>query len=55
MIRDYLRAHPEEAQKYAEHKQKTVQKGVNTLLAYSDEKAAFMQNLLERAKEYNRR
>ncbi|WP_440393609.1 hypothetical protein [Paenibacillus sp. SAF-054] len=36
-------------------KQKNVQKGVTILLAYSVAKAAFMQNLLERAKEYNRR
>jgi GrpB-like predicted nucleotidyltransferase (UPF0157 family) len=52
MIRDYLRAHAVEAERYSEIKQRIVSQGARTLLRYSDEKNAFVEQLLARAKEW---
>lgn len=52
IIRDYLRAHAVEAERYSEIKQRIVSQGARTLLRYSDEKNAFMEKLLARAKEW---
>lgn len=48
-IRDYLRAHPDEQAAYAALKRSLTEARVNRLLAYSEQKAAFMMVLLERA------
>jgi len=55
LMRDYLREHCEEAQKYSELKLVTIKKGTTTLLAYSDEKEDFVGSLLERAKKWQRK
>ncbi|UUZ84509.1 GrpB family protein [Paenibacillus sp. P26] len=52
VIRNYLWANPGEAQRYGDFKCRIVQRGADTLLAYSDEKNEFVQNLLERAKTW---
>lgn len=49
LLRDYLRAHPAEAASYAQHKQQVFAAGHQTLLAYSESKAAFLSDLLQRA------
>ncbi len=48
-IRDYLRAHPAARSAYSALKQSIIAEGADLLLAYSDRKAAFMAELLERA------
>ncbi|MGG4343388.1 GrpB family protein [Paenibacillus lautus] len=50
MIREYLRAHAVEADRYSEIKQRIVSQGTRTLLRYSNEKNAFVEQLLARAK-----
>ncbi len=45
-LRDYLRAHPEEAAKYAEAKRAAVAGGARMLVAYSDGKKGVLDNLL---------
>ncbi|WP_339271013.1 GrpB family protein [Paenibacillus sp. FSL W8-0187] len=50
IIREYLRAHAVEAERYSEIKQRIVLQGTRTLLRYSDEKNAFVEQLLARAK-----
>lgn len=52
-IRDYLRTHPQVAEQYSMHKRESIQKGITTLLAYSDEKAEFVQSVLRQAKKYS--
>ena len=52
MIRDYLRAHAVEAERYSEIKRRIVSQGARTLLRYSNEKNAFIEQLLARAKEW---
>ena len=49
LLRDYLRAHPAEAACYAHHKQQVYTAGHQTLLAYSERKAVYLSNLLQRA------
>jgi GrpB-like predicted nucleotidyltransferase (UPF0157 family) len=49
-LRDYLRAHPEEAAKYAEAKRAAVAGGATTLLAYSAAKAPALAALIEKAR-----
>ncbi|MCQ6563827.1 GrpB family protein [Paenibacillus mendelii] len=51
LIRDFLRADPDAARQYSERKQSTINKGMTTLLAYSDDKAEYVSRLLERAKQ----
>lgn len=52
MIRDYLRAHALEAERYSEMKRQVVAQGARALLRYSDEKNAFVEKLLDRAKTW---
>jgi len=49
LLRDYLREHPEEAQRYSDMKKHILERGAQTLLSYSDQKHAFVSRLLERA------
>ena len=49
-VRDYLRAHPEEAAKYGEAKRAAVAAGATTLLAYSAAKASPLAALVEKAR-----
>jgi GrpB-like predicted nucleotidyltransferase (UPF0157 family) len=49
-VRDYLRAHPEEAAAYAEAKRAAVAGGATTLLAYSEAKAGVMAALIEKVR-----
>jgi len=51
-LRDFLRAPPQEADRYGQHKQELVKRGIGTLLAYSDQKAAVIAELLERAQAW---
>lgn len=48
-VRDYLREHPSEAAEYAARKRQAVAAGATTLLAYSDHKAGFVEQLVRRA------
>ena len=50
LLRDYLRAHPEERERYAAHKREAIASGATTLLRYSEQKAGLMLELLERAR-----
>ena len=52
LLRDFLRAHPQEANRYGQHKQELIKSGIVTLLAYSDRKAAVIADLLERARAW---
>lgn len=52
LFRDYLRNHPEDANKYAEIKRLTFSKGVITLLKYSDEKSHVIQEIMNRARKW---
>jgi GrpB-like predicted nucleotidyltransferase (UPF0157 family) len=49
-LRDYLRAHPEEAAKYAEAKRAAVAGGATTLLAYSEAKKPALEALAQKAR-----
>jgi GrpB-like predicted nucleotidyltransferase (UPF0157 family) len=53
LLRDYLRAHPQESERYAEQKRKALASGATTLLRYSDEKAGTVAELLERARRWS--
>jgi GrpB-like predicted nucleotidyltransferase (UPF0157 family) len=50
LLRDYLRAHPEEAARYAAAKRAALAAGANTLLRYSAEKAPLIGELLASAR-----
>ncbi|MEC0259994.1 GrpB family protein [Paenibacillus lautus] len=52
MIREYLRAHAVEAERYSEIKRRIVTQGTRTLLQYSNEKHAYVEQLLARAKAW---
>ena len=52
LLRDYLRAHPEEAARYAAAKREAIAAGGTTLLRYSDHKKAFVAELLARARAW---
>jgi ribonuclease-3 len=52
LLRDYLRAHPDEAQRYASHKHESLARGATTLLRYSQEKASLISELLQRAEAW---
>jgi dephospho-CoA kinase len=52
LLRDYLRAHPQESERYAEEKRKAIASGATTLLRYSDEKAGVVRELLDRARRW---
>jgi GrpB-like predicted nucleotidyltransferase (UPF0157 family) len=51
-FRDYLRAHPDEAQRYEARKREAVAAGASTLLQYSREKAPLVEEILERARKW---
>ena len=50
LLRDYLRAHPDERERYAARKREAIASGATTLLRYTEQKAALMLELLERAR-----
>jgi GrpB-like predicted nucleotidyltransferase (UPF0157 family) len=52
LLRDYLRAHPEEAQRYASHKRESLARGATTSTRYSEEKAPLITELLQRAEAW---
>lgn len=54
ILRDYLRANPDEAKKYGEIKRAIFLKGIDTLLAYSDQKSSYVRELLDKAKAWKR-
>ena len=49
LLRDFLTAHPAEARRYADEKQRAFQAGHRTLLAYSAAKASILAELLAAA------
>ena len=49
-VRDYLRAHPDEAAAYAAAKRAAIAGGATTLLAYSAAKANVLATLVEKAR-----
>ncbi|HET9753970.1 MAG TPA: GrpB family protein, partial [Myxococcales bacterium] len=51
-LRDYLAAHPEQAQRYAGRKREAVAGGATTLLRYSEELAPLVAELLDRARSW---
>jgi len=52
LLRDYLRAHPEECEHYGARKQAAIASGATTLLRYSEEKAGAVEQLLDRARQW---
>ena len=52
LLREYLRTHPEDRERYAAKKRETVAGGVNMLLRYSEEKAGVLLEMLERARRW---
>ena len=52
LLRDYLRAHPEEQRRYAAGKREAIASGATTLLRYSAAKATLVEGLLERARRW---
>ncbi len=50
LLRNFLRANPEEARRYGRRKQQLVSQGVSTLLKYSERKEASIQELLRSAR-----
>jgi len=53
LLRDFLRAHPDDARRYAAHKQNVLAEGASTLLAYSDRKGAVVVDLLRKARRWD--
>ena len=51
-VRDYLRAHPDEAAAYAEEKKKAHAAGARLFSTYSQAKNAFVEGLIERARAW---
>jgi GrpB-like predicted nucleotidyltransferase (UPF0157 family) len=51
-LRDYLRAHPEEAARYAEAKRAAIAGGATTLLAYSAARTNVLTALVEKARSW---
>jgi len=49
LLRDYLRAHPDEADRYGMAKEEIVGRGICTLVAYSEAKRGVIKELLSRA------
>ncbi|GAB4440780.1 MAG: GrpB family protein [Anaerolineae bacterium] len=50
LLRDYLRKHPQAARRYEQHKVEVVGQGHTTLLSYSEQKKAVIEELLEQAR-----
>jgi GrpB-like predicted nucleotidyltransferase (UPF0157 family) len=55
LVRDYLRAHPEEVAQYGEIKHRAVQASLDSLLGYQEYKRAYMQELKTRARQWQQR
>ncbi len=53
LLRDFLRDNKDEAMKYSELKKFIISQGVNSLLEYSEHKAAFIKEILKKANEWN--
>jgi GrpB-like predicted nucleotidyltransferase (UPF0157 family) len=51
-FRDYLRSHPEDAQRYSDLKQKLAQQYPNEIERYMDGKAEFIQEMDEKAAQW---
>ena len=51
-VRDYLRARPEDAAKYAEAKRAAIAGGATTLIAYSASRATVLVALVEKARSW---
>ena len=51
-LRDYLAAHPDEAERYVGRKRAVVARGAATLLRYSEEMAPLVAQLLDRARAW---
>lgn len=54
ILRNFLRAHKEEAFGYGEFKKQIVQKGAQNLLDYSNQKNEFVREVLARAKAWHK-
>jgi GrpB-like predicted nucleotidyltransferase (UPF0157 family) len=54
-LRDYLRAHPDAAQRYAQEKRAAWDQGARMLLSYSSSKGAYVADLLAKARQWQRR
>ncbi len=52
LLRDFLRTHPDEAERYGQHKQELATSGIRTLLAYSEKKRVVIAELLRRAQAW---
>jgi ribonuclease III len=52
LLRDYLKAHAEDRERYAAKKRQAVDGGLTTLLRYSEEKAGLLLEMLERARRW---
>ncbi len=52
LLRDFLRTHPDESERYGQHKQELATSGIRTLLAYSEKKRALIAELLHRAQAW---
>ncbi len=50
LLREHLKAHPEERERYAARKREIVARGIHTQLRYSEEKAGLLLEMLERAR-----
>jgi GrpB-like predicted nucleotidyltransferase (UPF0157 family) len=48
-LREFLRANPNAAREYAEMKRAAFERGIRSLLAYSDHKSAFMAKMIQEA------
>jgi GrpB-like predicted nucleotidyltransferase (UPF0157 family) len=55
LLRDYLRCHPDARQRYEQHKRAMIVAGHNQLLAYSQQKAQLVLDLLDQAEEWAKR
>ena len=54
LFRDYLQAHPDEARRYASIKRRIAAEAGHSLLVYSDRKARFISQTLQRARAWRR-
>lgn len=52
LLRDYLRKHPQKARRYEQHKYEVVGQGYTTLISYSEQEKAVIEELLEQARAW---
>lgn len=52
LLKDFLREHPNAADRYGQHKQELIQRGITMLLAYSEKKGAVIAELLQCAQAW---